>query len=111
MTDTTWKGDAENSGIPRFGRRARAWLARVLDRRLRTLAPGWNDDEAIMSLVAWYMEDAERYVDWVDDEEGYRGRGYSNGRFAIDWDTVQEDLLQGTTTLNNRAARQRDATC
>jgi len=108
MDDAKWKGDSGSAGIPRFGRKARAWMARVLDRKLRELAPGWNDDEVMADLVAWYMDDAERYVKWVDDEGGYRGRGYSNGLWVIDWETVREDLHQGTTTLNSHAARERD---
>lgn len=93
---TTWKGEGAGSdGIPRFGRKAKAWLRRRLKAVLFTLSGDaefpyrdsvvgctWTPD-GIPYLIEWYVARWPEFVTWEDSDE-YRGAGFSNGAWRFD---------------------------
>lgn len=93
----------------KFGRRARAWLTRLLTGSFTGIE--WfrsHPDVTAEQFVAWYLESPTRYVTWVDAEE-YRGKGYANGAWTVAWDVVRADWFQALQELRDAAARARDA--
>lgn len=116
MTHTAWRGDGD--GIPRFGRKAQAWLRRRI--RAALFSPSNNpecpwtfvkdeqdwDDTAVEILLDWYLQDPRRYVQWVDADE-WRGSGFANGHWALNLTTIAKDSRTAVElvdrTLDNEA--------
>lgn len=87
-----WHGD---DGMPKFGRKARAWFALHIRLKLEERPePGPGRDarcevtsEEVGPVVDWICADPIRYVTYKPSDE-YHGRGYSNGSWTIEWEGV-----------------------
>jgi hypothetical protein len=58
--------------------------------------------------VEWYLEEPDVFVEWVDADE-YRGRGWSNGAWVVDFNTVNAHIQQCQEEVNTRSRRYDDA--
>lgn len=107
----TWKGDKDKA--PKFGRKARAWLRRQIDRRLRTVKAEWGN-APFAAVVDWYLDwDNEDtpgpyYVTWKDEDE-FRGGRFSSGAWVVLWDTVLDDLPRAIRNAERDAHMVRDS--
>lgn len=96
----------DDDGRPKFGRKARAWLARHIEKAIRQhFDASWHDEGGIRRLVGWYMQNPQRYVRWEDSEE-YRGSGYSNGHWTVVSDAITGDEDAAVRECNAAIARE-----
>lgn len=98
---SNWQGEDGK----KFGRKAKEWFARSITRKLEELREqkvikyGMTDSE-LECVAQQYTDDPMPYVCWQDADE-YRGRGWSNGAWIIDWDKVTSALrciIEGVRT-------------
>jgi len=105
-----WQGGEQ--GLPKFGKKARAWLARQLRAKLREIHhESWHDEEGIARLVDWHLERWDRFVRWVDADE-FRGSSYAYGAWQIAWDAVKsavDEACADNNAIIGREHRESDA--
>lgn len=107
-----WKDEGDEDTGPRIGRDVRAWFGRRLDVILNRPAP-WGDVTIEEVVSMYYMDKAgsggpECFLDWEDSDE-YRGKGWSNGFWAVDVKTVLAELPYAIHYVRRAKARALDA--
>lgn len=101
MASTAWKGDSFDDR-PKFGRKARAWFARQIDKEItRLFDESWHDEDGRARLVDWYLSDVKRFVVWVDSDQ-YHGSRFSNGAWQINRKAVKAASDQAVKECNER---------
>lgn len=102
-----WKRDIDdNQSRPpvKFGKKARAWLCRVLTAELFTPSKTTEgffdrgtiewDQWAVDILIDWYLQKPERYVSWEDDKR-WCGARFSCGQYVLNKKSVLADIEEG----------------
>lgn len=101
-------GKHDEDREPKFGKKAEAWLRRQLLAKLGETRAPWGD-VSVEDVVEWYLQwgtggsPVPYYVEWKDDDE-FRGHGYANGGWIVDWDLVSRDLPEAIREVERRSA-------
>lgn len=101
-----WSEGGGGDELPTFGNKARKWFRRKLRAKLGSFKVPGDEIEPVLDCLA---SDPMPYVEWEDDDS-YRGRGYSNGSWSIDWGAVRLGCEAALKDLRSETERTRFST-
>jgi hypothetical protein len=112
MSVEAWQGG--HSGVPKFGRKAQAWLRRRIKAHLFPDVDTVTGDSEMgpdgakwdRKVIDWLLDEYAarapgRFVHWVDADE-WRGRGFSNGSWQFDAKAVEAFCQEAIDNVDRR---------